>query len=48
MAKVIQVDFSKKGKNLYHLKKERKEERCWQKREDNYHRAIAQSQVKVN
>ena len=48
MAKIIQVDFSKNGKDLYYLKKERKEERRWQKREDNYYRAIAQSQLKFN
>ncbi len=36
MAKVIKVDFSKKGKELYYMKKQRKEEQKWQKREDKY------------
>lgn len=48
MAKIIYVDFSKRGKDLYYLKKQRKEEQRWQKREDNYYRAIAQSQFKFN
>jgi len=48
MAKIIHVDFSKRGKELYYLKKQRKEEQRWQKREDNYYRAIAQSQFKFN
>ncbi len=48
MAKIIRMDFSKRGKDLYYLKKQRKEEQRWQKREDNYHRAIVQSQAKFN
>ncbi len=33
MGKVIVVDFSKRGKDLFYLKRQRKEEKKWQRRE---------------
>ncbi len=34
MGKLIKVDFSKRGKDLFYLKKQRKEEKKWQRREE--------------
>ena len=48
MAKIIRMDFSKRGKDLYYLKKGRKEEQRWQKKEDNFYRAIEQGRFKSN
>jgi len=40
MAKIIKVDFSDRGKELYYMKKQRRKEKRWQQREDKFYRML--------
>jgi hypothetical protein len=47
MARVIKVDFSQRGKDLYHMRKQRLAEKEFLKKEEKIQRTIERNQDRV-